>query len=63
MIQKFQWLEAALRCAKSAGREFIRVRYSRRAVLESTQVRFDPCAQPLRCSSFGLLAGTNDAYR
>jgi hypothetical protein len=63
MIKKFQWLNAALRCAGSAGHEFIRVRYSRRPVLESSHDRFDPRAHGLRCSSFGLLAGTNRDYR
>jgi hypothetical protein len=63
MIKKFQWLEAALRCGGSVGRGFIRVRYSRRPVLESSHDRFDPCAHALRFSSFGLLAGTNRDYR
>lgn len=62
MIKTFQWLNAALRCAGSAGHEFI-VRYSRRPVLESSHDRFDPCAHVLRCSSFGLLAGTDRDYR
>ncbi len=63
MIKKLRWLDAALRRAASAARESVRVGHSRRPVLESSQERFDPCAQAVRCNSFGLLAGTIGDYR
>ncbi len=63
MIKKIHWLDAALRRAASVAREVIRVRYSRRPVLESSEERFDPCARALRCNSFGLLVGTIGTYR
>ncbi len=63
MIKKFQWLDAALRRAASVAHEVVHVRYSRRPILESSQDRFDPCAQALRCNSFGLLVGTIGTYR